>query len=68
MTVIYFTFNLLLDLFSKDWYQVISNVFLFRCLAVSLDIPVIALIILVEGRWGRRPLFAFLLFATGQPA
>ncbi len=62
----YFNFNLLLNLFSKDWYQVINNVFLFWSLAVFLDIPVICFIVLVEGRWGRRPLFAFLLFATGS--
>ncbi len=62
----YFNFNLLLNLFSKDWYQVINNVFIFWSLAVFLDIPVICFIVLVEGRWGRRPLFAFLLFATGS--
>jgi hypothetical protein len=63
---VYFNFNLLLNLFSKDWYQVINNVFIFWSLAVFLDIPVICFIVLVEGRWGRRPLFAFLLFATGS--
>jgi hypothetical protein len=66
VTIVYFNFNLLLNLFSKDWYQVINNVFLFWSLAVFLDIPVICFIVLVEGRWGRRPLFAFLLFATGM--
>jgi hypothetical protein len=41
-------------------------VFIFWSLAVFLDIPIICFIVLVEGRWGRRPLFAFLLFATGR--
>ena len=38
---------------------------MFRCLSAVIEIPTYLLVLLVVGKWGRRPLLGFLLFVAG---